>query len=434
MSGDWFGDPGAGAAKRPRPRSVAAQVREATVLVVGGAGYIGSMLSARLVRAGYDVIVLDPLWYGDAALSPLAGWPNFELRVGDTRDEELTRSLVRRASKVVHLGEIVGDPACDLDPLVTESVNFAATARLARMAAEAGVERFVYASSCSVYGANDEIVDEMADPRPVSLYGHLKVSAEREILALASDEFHPTIFRLATVYGRSHRPRFDLVVNALAGQAVVDHRIAIQGGGQWRPFVHVDDVAATLCEALEHPIEEVGGEIFNLGSNDQNHTVLGVADIVRGLVPDTEVEVSPVRDHRNYRVSFDKLRDGLRVPGQSYRERRRGGDRHRGRFGPDPRHSGPAPEQRPCARRDGCAAAPLAGRPRRRRPGPAVPASRPRGQAASRRCGAGSHAGGARPLVQAAASSRGALSPQRGRDRQGAHSPQRGGVIRRLRR
>lgn len=294
--------------QRPRAGgSVPAAVREAAILVVGGAGYIGSMLSAGLVDAGYQVLVLDPLWYGGEALAALAGRPNFELHVGDTRDEALTRGLVDRVSKVVHLGEIVGDPACDLDPEVTESVNLASTARLARMASESGVERFVYASSCSVYGATDDVVDERAEPRPVSLYGNLKVSAEREILGLASGTFHPTIFRLATVYGRSHRPRFDLVVNALAGRAVIDRRIAIQGGGQWRPFVHVADVAATLREALERPIEDIGGEIFNLGSNDQNHTVLGVAEIVQGHVPGTEIEVSPVEDQRNYRVSFDKL-------------------------------------------------------------------------------------------------------------------------------
>jgi nucleoside-diphosphate-sugar epimerase len=306
-----FDHPAEGVERPLSMGSVPTPVRDASILVVGGAGYIGSMLSGRLVDAGYHVMVLDPLWYGDVALAPLVGRPNFELYVGDTRDDALTRALVDRVSKVVHLGEIVGDPACDLDPEVTESVNLAATARLARMSSDAGVGRFLYASSCSVYGATDEIVDESAEPKPVSLYGNLKVAAERAILGLASEQFHPTIFRLATVYGRSHRPRFDLVVNALAGRAVVDHRISVHGGGQWRPFVHVSDVAATLCEALELSTDRVSGEIFNLGSNDQNHTVLGVAEIVRAHVPGTEVEHAAVTDHRNYRVSFDKLADAF---------------------------------------------------------------------------------------------------------------------------
>ncbi|HEX5590927.1 MAG TPA: SDR family oxidoreductase [Candidatus Limnocylindrales bacterium] len=288
-----------------------AAARRSTVLVVGGAGYIGSILSAELLQAGYEVRVLDSLLYGGQSLTSLIGRPGFELHVGDSRDEDVIQGLLADVSRVVHLGEIVGDPACNLDPEVTISVNFTATARLAELASDMGVERFVYASSCSVYGATEEIVDETGELNPVSLYAQLKIAAEGEILRLRSERFHPTVFRLATVYGRSPRQRFDLAVNGLAGRAVVDGRIVVQGGGQWRPFVHVADVASLLLETLEMPVERVSGEIFNLGSNDQNHTIGGIAEIVRDTVPETVVEIAPIDDHRNYRVAFDKVLDVL---------------------------------------------------------------------------------------------------------------------------
>src|SRR6185295_15679426 len=182
----------------------------------------------------------------------------------DTRDEDIVRRLLAESASVVHFGEIVGDPACDLDPTVTVSVNHASTVRLAALAAQAGIERFIYPSSCSVYGATDEIVDELGPLNPVSLYGRVKVASEQEVLRLRTDSFHPTDFRLATVYGLSPRPRFDLVVNTLAGRAASARRIVVQGGGQWRPFVHVADVASLIAPTLTMPLETVSGEIFNL--------------------------------------------------------------------------------------------------------------------------------------------------------------------------
>ena len=189
---------------------------------------------------------------------------------------------------------------------MTVSVNHAATVRLAALAAQAGIERFIYPSSCSVYGATDEIVDELGPLNPVSLYGRVKVASEQEVLRLRSDSFHPTVFRLATVYGLSPRPRFDLVVNTLAGRAAAERRIVVQGGGQWRPFVHVADVASLIAQTLTMPLEAVSGEIFNLGSNSQNYTIAGVAEIVRERVPEVTIDVTEGFDRRNYRVAFDK--------------------------------------------------------------------------------------------------------------------------------
>jgi nucleoside-diphosphate-sugar epimerase len=281
--------------------------RTPTVLVVGGAGYIGSILAGALLDDGYNVTVLDPLLYGSDALRSLADRPGFELLVADTRDEEIVAQALTGVTAVVHCGEIVGDPACDLDPSVTLALNHTATVRLAEMAAQAGVERLIYPSSCSVYGATEQIVDERSPLNPVSLYGRLKVATEQAILALRTPTFHPIIFRLATVHGISPRPRFDLVVNTLAGRAASEGRITVQGGGQWRPFVHVADVAALLGSAVDAPLELVSGEVFNLGSNDQNFTIGEVAEIVRRHVPSAELDITSVVDRRNYRVAFDKV-------------------------------------------------------------------------------------------------------------------------------
>jgi nucleoside-diphosphate-sugar epimerase len=277
------------------------------VLVVGGAGYVGSIVAADLLDAGYDVIVYDALLYGGASVASLIGRPGFHLVAADTRDTDVLEHALAQAGAVIHLGEIVGDPACDLDPMVTRAVNHVATARLAALAAAAGVERFIYPSSCSVYGATDEVVDEAGPVNPVSLYGRLKLESEAAILSHRSRQFHPTIFRLATAYGLSPRPRFDLVVNVLTGRAVDEGAIAIQGGGQWRPFVHVADVAAMLVRTLELPPSTVSGEIFNLGSNDQNHTIADVAEIVRDHVPGVRMLITDSIDRRNYRVTFDKI-------------------------------------------------------------------------------------------------------------------------------
>lgn len=285
--------------------------RDSNVLVVGGAGYIGSIVSANLLDAGYDVIVLDALLYGDSSLEALAGRPGFQLIAGDTRETALVQDLLQRVGSVIHLGEIVGDPACDLDPIVSWSVNHHATSRLVSMAASSGVRRFVYPSSCSVYGATDELAYEGGGLNPVSLYGHLKRESEKEVLRHASARFHPTVFRLATAYGLSPRPRFDLVVNILAGRGAAEGSIVVQGGGQWRPFVHVADVAGLLARTIEHRTDEISGEIFNLGSNAQNHTIADVAEMVKAELPSVTVLVSDTVDHRNYRVSFDKVADIL---------------------------------------------------------------------------------------------------------------------------
>lgn len=286
-------------------------LRRGKVVVVGGAGYVGSVLSAQLLEAGYELTVVDSLLYGGDSLGAVRNKHGFGLHVADTRDSDSLRSIFSEATAVIHLAEIVGDPACNLDREMTLAVNYEATRRIAALAKESGVERFIYPSSCSVYGATEQIVGETDTLNPVSLYAEAKIASEQAILRLRSDTFHPTIFRLATVYGISPRPRFDLVVNTLAARAAIDGRIVVHGGGQWRPFVHVADVAGAFLDALHLPVQSISGQIFNLGSNNQNHTIRGIADLVRKQMPATILEIAPVVDHRNYRVSFDKAADVL---------------------------------------------------------------------------------------------------------------------------
>ncbi len=282
------------------------------VLVVGGAGYIGSVLTRQLLDAGRRVRVFDALLYGSQSLSAVRDHPNFELVIGDTRNTGAVDAALDGIESVVHLGELVGDPACGLDPAATIAINRDATRRVAELAREHGVRRFVYPSSCSVYGASDKIVDEESPLNPVSLYAEVKVAAEGHLRALADDAFEPVLLRLATVFGHSARPRFDLVVNLLAAQAQVERRISVHGGGQWRPFVHVSDVAAALVACLDAPSQVVAGRTFNVGSDTQNHTIGEIASIIQRRTPNAVVEVLPIDDHRNYRVSFARIRADLR--------------------------------------------------------------------------------------------------------------------------
>jgi len=283
-----------------------------TILVTGGAGYIGSRLVRDLLGRGYHVRVLDNLLYGGDSITDLAGHPRFELMVDDFRRLLAVETAVRSVDAVVHLGAIVGDPACAIDPDFTIQTNLAATQLLVDQAKMAGVRRFVLASTCSVYGASDDELDERSALHPVSLYANTKIAAEEALAAVRDDALGWTVLRFATVYGKSNRPRFDLVVNLLTAKAVTEGRITIHGGEQWRPFVHVDDISRSIVLALEAPADLVSGETFNVGSTDENYQLSKIGELIAELVPSAEVVTNAqIHDHRNYYVNFDKLRDRL---------------------------------------------------------------------------------------------------------------------------
>jgi nucleoside-diphosphate-sugar epimerase len=293
-----------------RPRTTAVNTQQ-QVLVVGGAGYIGSLLVERLLRLGYKVRVLDALLYGKEPLRAVEDHPDFQLMIGDCRNIRDVVQAVRGVDAIVHLAAIVGDPACEQDREAALEINYAATRMLIEVAKGHGVGRLLFASSCSVYGVTDQEMHETSDVNPISLYAQTKVDCENALLGARSDSFHPTILRFATVFGLGYRPRFDLVVNLLTARARQDGMITIFNGQQWRPFIHVRDIVESVVTVLEAPVRLVSGEVFNVGDSRLNHTLQQVAETIEEIFPGTAVEHISNADRRDYRVNFDKINSRL---------------------------------------------------------------------------------------------------------------------------
>lgn len=283
-----------------------------TVVVTGAAGYIGSLLVRRLLDRDYKVRVVERFLYGDAALRDLWAHPNLALTIADFRQPQGLARVFEGADTVVHLGAIVGDPACAIDDAFTLSTNLEATDLIASICRTVGVPRLVFASTCSVYGASDEVLDEESSLNPVSLYARSKIAAERLLLEHPDTRTAPVVLRFATAYGASYRPRFDLAVNVLTAKAVSEGEATIFGGDQWRPFVHVDDIARALLAAVEAPLGRVAHRVFNVGTDGQNHRLLELGAMIKELVPNAVVRTDDrVVDRRNYHVRFDKIADTL---------------------------------------------------------------------------------------------------------------------------
>ncbi|MGH9785367.1 MAG: NAD-dependent epimerase/dehydratase family protein [Terriglobia bacterium] len=277
------------------------------VLVVGGAGYIGSVLARLLLEAGYSVRVLDSAIYGNQAVEGLLSHPRFEFVEGDLRHVESLVRAINGCDAVIHLGAIVGDPACDLNERMTREINTFATKLLLQVARGYGVQRLLFASTCAVYGASDFLMDEHSTLNPVSSYAQSKADAEKIVLEAPSPDFCPVVLRLGTVFGHSYRPRFDLVVNLLVARAWMHKKITIYNKDQWRPFVHVHDCARAFVACLDANADVVRGEIFNVGAYHSNSTLGQLGAKVREQLPETEMEVVETNDPRNYRVSFEKI-------------------------------------------------------------------------------------------------------------------------------
>ncbi len=281
------------------------------VLVIGGAGYVGSILVDILKSKGHDVRVLDILLYGEGSIKKLKRkYPTLEFIKGDIRNIEDIMKGLQGVKIIVHLGEIVGDPACNINPNYTIEINYIATRTLAEIAKESGVEKFIYISSCSVYGFGEKTFNEQSECNPLSLYAKCKLESERALKELQNNSFITVILRLATVFGISLRPRFDLIVNLLTAQAVKDKKIKIFGGEQWRPFIHVRDAAKAITTIIEYPHKDIGGEIFNVGADNLNYKIKHIGEIIKKTLPDTKVEIlDEITDERSYKVSFKKIKE-----------------------------------------------------------------------------------------------------------------------------
>ena len=277
------------------------------ILVTGHNGYIGSVLVPMLVAAGHKVSGLDAYWFEHCCLHPFK--EDFDVTRRDVR--EVTSTHLCDIDAVVHLAALCNDPLGDLNPRCTEEVNFRATSRLARLARQAGVSRFVQASSCSLYGAaGDAMIDESAPFNPVSVYGKMKVLAERDLSTLADESFSPTYLRFSTAYGVSPKLRADLVVNNLVGFATITGEVLLKSDGEaWRPIIHVEDIARAIIAACEAPRVIVHDQAFNVGQSDENYKVKDIAELVAENVAGSRVRYADKRfkDARNYRADCEKI-------------------------------------------------------------------------------------------------------------------------------
>jgi len=284
-------------------------------VVTGGAGYVGAATTEELLAAGRRVRVLDVLLHGQQHIADMLREKGAEVIVGDIRDPEVRRTALEGAEALVHLAAIVGDPACALDPELSNDVNVKASQSLVADAKAAGVERLVFASTCSNYGrmADPTVpITEEGELRPVSLYAEQKVGIEQAMLGGELNGLKPTCLRFATVYGVAPRMRFDLTVNEFTRDLWADKELEVFGEQFWRPYVHVRDAARAVRTALEAPEEKVAHEVFNVGRSGENYRKLDIVEVIQSQMDTGKVSyVRRDEDPRDYKVSFDKVREVL---------------------------------------------------------------------------------------------------------------------------
>ncbi|MEO8962601.1 MAG: NAD(P)-dependent oxidoreductase [Ginsengibacter sp.] len=286
------------------------------VLITGGAGYIGSVLVRQLLSKGYDVRAFDSLKFGGDALYEVMLHPNFEFIKGNVRNPTEVENALIDIDAVVHLAAIVGDPACKKFSDEANETNWIGSTSLFEAAEKAGVQRFVFASTCSNYGKMsdpDSFVTETSGLNPVSLYAELKVKFENYLLEKRKDSnICSTALRFSTVYGFSPRIRFDLTVNEFTRNATIHGEQEIWGAKFWRPYCHVDDLARSVVLVLETDKVKVRSNVFNVGSTEENYTKGMIIDEVCKVVPDVKVNYIEINeDPRDYRVNFDKIKNEL---------------------------------------------------------------------------------------------------------------------------
>jgi nucleoside-diphosphate-sugar epimerase len=280
------------------------------VLVTGTEGYLGCLTAEELLRAGHEVTGVDTGYYKHGWL-----YPGIELAPKtlalDIRT--LGPEHLEGIEAIVHMAELSNDPIGDLIGDVTYDINHKGSVHLARVAKDVGVSRFVYMSSCSVYGVAEGTVDETSPVSPQTSYARCKALVEGDVGSMADDDFSPTFLRNATAFGASPRMRFDIVLNNLSGLAWTTGKIAMTSDGSpWRPLVHALDIAKAIRMSLEQPRERVHGAIFNVGSESNNYRVRDIAEIVAAEFPGCELTFGdPSADNRSYRVAFDKIREVL---------------------------------------------------------------------------------------------------------------------------
>ena len=276
-------------------------------MVTGGGGYIGSILVPRLLKEGYKVKVLDRFFFGKETLSSVSKNPNLTLIQDDTR--WFDPKILKNVDAVMDLAALSNDPSGDLDPKNTLEINHKGRARVAKLSKENGVKQYILASSCSIYGFRDGKLDEKSPINPLTTYAKANRRAEISAKKLASDKFTVTMLRFATVFGLSPRMRFDLAVNGMVLGFFKNKQIPImRDGKQWRPFIHLKDVAEAYVKILKAPKDKINGELFNVGSNEQNYQILPLAqEVAKAIKIPFKKEWYGDPDSRSYKINFDKI-------------------------------------------------------------------------------------------------------------------------------
>ena len=279
------------------------------VLITGQNGYVGRVLTNLLLENKYDVLGCDINYFPAAFDNDLHEISNI---ASDIRD--ITEKDLKKVDVIMHLAGLSNDPLGELNSKLTHEINYLSTVRLAKISKQAGVQRFIFSSSCSTYGKNLTFANENSDLEPLTEYAKSKVKSESEILDLKDEEFCPTILRNATVYGNSPSLRLDLVVNNLTASAFLTGKVKLLSDGTaWRPQLHVEDMSSAFLTVMESSEELVNGEIFNVGNNDENFTVHQIAEEVERIIPDSEIEFvnKSNKDSRSYKVDFTKINNTL---------------------------------------------------------------------------------------------------------------------------
>lgn len=285
------------------------------ILVTGGAGYIGSVLTKKLLERGYFVRVVDSLQCGGDALFPFFTNPRFEFTRGDIRENNVQRKGLECIDAVIHLAAVVGDPACKRDPELAEEVNWQASKAMFDKASSSGVKRFIFASTCSNYGRMPDLnqyIDETGALNPISWYAELKVKFEEYLLHAQPGLMSATSLRFATAYGPSKRMRFDLTVNEFVKEAFLGRELIVYGESFWRPYCHVEDLAQACICALESDRKLVDREVFNVGDTEENYQKQTIVNLIAKRSPRMKVRFEHRdEDPRNYKVNFDKIKNKL---------------------------------------------------------------------------------------------------------------------------
>lgn len=284
-------------------------------MITGNQGYIGKVMTKMMLDKGFSVTGLDTDYYDGC-----------DLEYGEEKEADSIKQItkdIRDAHEedfegidvVCHLAALSNDPLGELDPSLTEKINYMASVNIAKFAKKRGVKRFLFSSSCSMYGISDEkYLTEKSKIKPLTAYAKSKVNTERDISALADEEFSPVFLRNATAYGLSPRLRFDLVLNNLAGYAFTTGKITIKSDGTpWRPLVHIEDISRAFIAVIEAPVETIHNQAFNVGQNKENYQIKDIANAVKKVIPGCEIEYTNEHgsDSRTYNVNFDKIHSKL---------------------------------------------------------------------------------------------------------------------------